>query len=203
MKVNFMIAATMLCVIESVAQEVVPDSTVTRDLQEVVVDAKSAYTSAVKSTYIPTSRQKNTSQNLAELLQNMMVPTLQVSGNSVSTSEGMPVALFIDWLPASPPEIDALNTRDVLRVEVLDFPDDPRFRNESHVVNIIMRRYDYGGYVRLYSDNTFNDFYRAHRAYMVSIHVGRQYSTSMHIIRCVMTPIPARVRPDISNSLPD
>lgn len=52
MKVNFMIAATMLCVIESVAQEVVPDSTVTRDLQEVVVDAKSAYTSAVKSTYI-------------------------------------------------------------------------------------------------------------------------------------------------------
>lgn len=31
MKVNFMIAATMLCVIESVAQEVVPDSTVTRD----------------------------------------------------------------------------------------------------------------------------------------------------------------------------
>ncbi len=160
MKVNFMIAATMLCVVESVAQEVVPDSTVIRDLQEVVVDAKSAYTSAVKSTYIPTSRQKNTSQNLAELLQNMMVPTLQVSGNSVSTSEGMPVALFIDWLPASPPEIDALNTRDVLRVEVLDFPDDPRFRNESHVVNIIMRRYDYGGYVRLYSDNTFNDFYR-------------------------------------------
>lgn len=121
MKVNFMIAATMLCVVESVAQEVVPDSTVIRDLQEVVVDAKSAYTSAVKSTYIPTSRQKNTSQNLAELLQNMMVPTLQVSGNSVSTSEGMPVALFIDWLPASPQEIDALNTRDVLRVEVLDF----------------------------------------------------------------------------------
>lgn len=89
MKVNFMIAATMLCVVESVAQEVVPDSTVIRDLQEVVVDAKSAYTSAVKSTYIPTSRQKNTSQNLAELLQNMMVPTLQVSGNSVSTSEGI------------------------------------------------------------------------------------------------------------------
>lgn len=34
MKVNFMIAATMLCVIESVAQEVVPDSTVTRDLHQ-------------------------------------------------------------------------------------------------------------------------------------------------------------------------
>ena len=68
--------------------------------------------------------------------------------NAVTTSSGQNVAVYINYIPASAEEIEGIRTVDVRRVEYLDFPTDPRFQGNEHVVNFIMQKYEYGGYTK-------------------------------------------------------
>ena len=100
-----------------------------------------------KVSYTPTRQQRNASANGTMLLQQLAIPQLAVDvlKSSVSMNTGEPVAFFIDGVPATENDVADMNTRDVVRVEVLDYPTDPKFRNSTHVVNFIMQKYEYGG----------------------------------------------------------
>lgn len=125
------------------------DSTDSRQLDEVVVEAQLQRTGAQKSVYFPTSRQKNASQSGADLIDQMGIPQLKVSlGNSIETNSGKPVAVFIDFIPASENDLKAMRMADVKRVEYYEYPSDPRLQGNQYVVNYIMAKYDYGGYVK-------------------------------------------------------
>lgn len=139
------------------AQTAPPDSVKTQELNEVVVVARMQQTSATSSSFIPNKKQKSSAQNAVDLLQQLAIPqiTINLVDNAVTTLSGQNVSIYINYLPASSQEIEGLLTSDVRRVEYLDFPTDPRFNGNEHVVNFIMQRYEYGGYTKLTLNENF------------------------------------------------
>lgn len=153
---NSIVCISLCLAVPCMAQSAEPDSIKTRNLEEVVVEAQSQSVSATVSTYIPTKRQKNSAQTGSELLNRMGIPQLGlVSGNSVTTSSGQNVDLFIDYVPATEQELSGMRMSDVKKVEYYDFPQDPRFQGKAHVINFIMQKYEYGGYVKAYVNEFF------------------------------------------------
>lgn len=149
---NHRISTSIFCAISAltaIAQTETPDSIKTQNLDEVVVEAQLQRTNAQKSTYIPTTKQKNSSQSGADLIDQMGIPQLKVTlGNSVETNSGKPVAVFIDFIPASENDLKAMRMSDVKKVEYYEYPSDPRLQGNPYVVNYIMAKYEYGGYVK-------------------------------------------------------
>lgn len=147
-----------LAVIAAVARTEQPDSIRPRELDEVVVEARGQRLGAEVSTYIPTSKQKNSSQTAADLLSRMAIPQLRVSPNDdITDLAGKSVDVFIDFLPASKEDLQGMRMQDVKKVEYYDFPSDPRFQGKAHVVNFVMHKYEYGGYVKAFGwENTGN-----------------------------------------------
>ncbi len=139
------------------AQTEVPDSIKTQGLDEVVVEAQMQRTSPTSTTFIPTVKQKNASQNAVDLLRQMAIPQIKISSvNEVVTDNaGGEVAIFINFLEASKEEMEGLRTPDVKKVEYLEFPTDPRFRGAQRVINIIVQEYAYGGYTKLTTNENF------------------------------------------------
>lgn len=125
-------------------------------LGTVTVEAENAHLYSDKSVYMPTASQKNASQSGSELLNHMAIPQLGIiSGNSITTNGGKPVAVFIDYLPASSNDLLGMRVSDVKRVEYLEYPSDPRLQGNPYVVNFIMQQYQYGGYAKVYGFGTF------------------------------------------------
>lgn len=160
-------------------------------LDEVVVIAPDAVVKSGKITYYPTNRQSNSASNLVELLNNMSIPQLRTSGeNNVTTLSGEAVALFIDYNPATQEEINALNPRDVRKVDFFISPTDPRFRGERYVVNYIMQKYEYGGYTRIHTNDYVIDQFRsrsgiysklAYKKMSYDLNLYNSYSKFSHI----------------------
>lgn len=152
MKQIFIIIPALLGPFGAMAQSETTDSIKTQNLDEVVVEAQLQRTNAQKSTYIPTTKQKNASQTGADLIDQMGIPQLKVlMGNSVETNSGKPVAVFIDYIPASENDLKAMRMSDVKKVEYYEYPSDPRLQGNPYVVNYIMAKYEYGGYVKGYN----------------------------------------------------
>lgn len=99
---NLRIATSTICTffaVMAMAQSEIPDSIKTQNLAEVVIEAQLQKTNAQKSTYIPTTKQKNASQSGEDLIDQMGIPQLKVTlGNSIETNSGKPVAVFIDFI---------------------------------------------------------------------------------------------------------
>lgn len=144
--------ASLLCATvatASMAQSETIDSIKTKELEEIVVEATLQQTSAQKSTFIPTNRQKNASQTGAELIERMGIPQLRVVADGrIETNSGKNVAVFIDFIPASDNDLKAMRMADVKRVEYYEYPSDPRLQGNQYVVNYIMAKYEYGGYIK-------------------------------------------------------
>ena len=120
-------------------------------LGTVTVEADNAQLYSDKSIYRPSETQKKASISGADLLNRMAIPQLGViSGNSIVTNGGKPVAVFIDYLPATEKDLQAMRVSDVKRVEYLEYPSDPRLQGSAYVVNFIMQQYEYGGYAKFY-----------------------------------------------------
>lgn len=133
------------------------DSIASEKLPEIVVKAQMQHTDASSSTYTPTTRQKTSAQNAIDLLRQLAIPQININlvDNAVTTPSGQNVAVYINYIPASAEEIGGLLTSDVRRVEYLDFPTDPRFLGNEHVVNFIMQQYEYGGYTKALINENF------------------------------------------------
>ncbi len=142
----------------AMAQRTTRDTIKTQELNEVVVEARNQRLGAEVSTYIPTAKQKNSAQTASDLLNRMAIPQLRVSpDNEITDLTGKSIDVFIDFLPASKNDLEGMRMQDVKKIEYYDFPADPRFLGKAHVVNFIMQKYEYGGYVKIYGlENTAN-----------------------------------------------
>lgn len=158
MKLHILISAFALTPLFAMAQSTEPDSIKTQELEEVVVEGRNQRLGAEVSTYIPTSKQRNASQTAADLLNRMTIPQIKISANDdITDLAGKSVDVFIDFLPATKEDLQGMRMQDVRKVEYYDFPSDPRFQGKAHVVNFVMQKYEYGGYVKAHGwENTSN-----------------------------------------------
>lgn len=133
------------------AQTEIADSVPSTELQEVVVEGVTRRIVKFGTEYTPDKKVKKAATDATRLLQLMQLPQLKVSpvSGDIKTLSGKGVSMFIDFVPATKEELEGMRTDDVLRIEILDFPDDPRFNGADHVINFIMRRYEWGGYTEL------------------------------------------------------
>lgn len=169
----------------------IPRALLPNALKEVVVVGNSSYMDDEKIVAIPTSKEKKISSDGASLLRNMAIGALKVSpiDDSITTSSGEAVATFIDFLPASPTDVANIRTSDVRRVEILDYPNDPRFGGAHHVVNFIMIKYEYGGYTKasdsqrfVYDMGDYNAYSKfAYRDMIFDAGVRYNYAKTKHI----------------------
>lgn len=157
MKKLFLTLSLILPLAASAQEDVSTDSIFTT-LNEVVIEGRNQRLGSEVSTYIPSSKQKNASQTATDLLDRMAIPQLKVSpGGTITDLSGKSVDLFIDFLPASKEDLEGMRIQDVKKVEYYDYPSDPRFQGKAHVVNFLMQKYEYGGYVKAYGwENTGN-----------------------------------------------
>lgn len=120
-------------------------------LQTVNVEAELSQTSTDKTIYRPTQRQKNASQTAIDLLRYLAIPQININlvDESVTTLTGREIAIYVNGLPASSEELEGLRTADVRTVEYIEFPTDPRYNGNEHVLNFIMQKYVYGGYTKI------------------------------------------------------
>lgn len=137
--------------LDSLRQQAIVDSLMSKDLGEVTVEGQSAYSTTTGMTYLPTKRQKSIAQNMTDLLRAMAIPQINVDvrSNDVTDNAGDEVALFINYLPATEEDRQGLRCEDVRKVEYLISPSDPRFRGAKKVLNFIVQEYEYGGYTKL------------------------------------------------------
>lgn len=133
------------------------DSLSTVEMNEVIVKAQMHRTDASSSTFTPTVKQKSSAQNAIDLLKQLAIPQISINlmDNTVTTPSGQSVAIYINYIPASAEEMEGISTADVRRVEYLDFPADPRFQGNEHVVNFIVQKYEYGGYTKATLNENF------------------------------------------------
>lgn len=119
-------------------------------LYNLSVEASAGTLSPDKTTYIPTVRQKNASQDAIDLLRRMAVPQLVINpaDNSVKDVFGNRVPVYINYNEADIDELSGMKVTNVRKVEFLEYPTDPRFKGEQRVVNIIVQEYEYGGYTK-------------------------------------------------------
>ena len=122
-------------------------------LSTVSVETANSVMLADRSVYLPTSRQKRSAQTADDLIRRMAIPQLSIN-DVTKTNTGRPVKLYIDYVPATEAELTGMRVADVKRVEYYDYPSDPRFEGNDHVINFIMHQYEYGGYTKgIYYDN--------------------------------------------------
>ena len=133
------------------AQTTDNDSVKSEQLNEVIVEGQMQNITPIVSTFYPGSNQKKSAHDAIDLLSQMGIPQIRVNpvSNSVLTLNGQPVTIYIDMQPASEELMKALHPADVKKVEYYVYPTDPRFQHNPYVIDIILRKYELGGYAKV------------------------------------------------------
>lgn len=129
----------------------------TVDLEELEVKANTLVMDGKRTTLIPTPRDKKFASDGIGILQNMALPNVVVDPRTraVTNAAGMAYTFFIDYVPASGQQVSDIRPQDVLRVEVIESPEDPRFNGARIAANFIMKKYEYGGYTKFSGHQQF------------------------------------------------
>lgn len=154
---KLLLLISLLPIIASAQAQEPTDSVESHQLNEVVVQGLTESASSNATTYLPSSKQKNASQNGYDLLYFMGIPQIKINPMDLAVTDntGGPVSIFINYMPASQEEMFGLYPENVRKVEYLESPIDPRFRGAPRVINIIVQEYAYGGYTKLTASETF------------------------------------------------
>lgn len=174
----------------AIAQVEAPDTVYDKELGEVVIEAAMQRTSSKSSTYIPLQQQKKSATDGVSLLSQMAIPQLDVdlANMSIKTVSGNPVSIYINYVAASKHDLSGMRPTDVQRVEYLLYPQDPRFKGAQYVVNIIVQKYEWGGYTKLSAaqklivNNTDAGVYSkfAINSITFDVYADEQYSSNRH-----------------------
>lgn len=126
-------------------------------LDEVTVTANSTVLYKNKVSFFPSKKEKKISNGGYNLLYNMPISVLSVNplSKSITTNMGDGVEMFINGIPASSAEVQNIRTEDVKKVEYLEQPSDPRFNNARYALNIVVAKYDIGGYTKIDGQQRF------------------------------------------------
>lgn len=117
-------------------------------LENITVTAQATVNRANKTILFPTLQQKKYSVDGFSLLNNLMLPQLDVDLlNKTVSSRGKTVTLLVNGKPIKDKnEITALRPNDILRIEYHELPTGIFAEYES-VINYITRQYASGGYI--------------------------------------------------------
>ena len=128
----------------------------TAHLGEVVVEGDLHHSKPDRDVYIPNQRQRNAANGGIGLLDNLMIPQLDVNriSGEVKSLTNKGITFAIDERIVDKDEIDQIRPKDVLRVEYIDMPTG-KFADKEVVINFVMRHYDYGGYVEVKDHSRF------------------------------------------------
>lgn len=134
---------------KSIVLDNIPLSDAAVSLGEVTVSASNTSSRSDRKIVFPSERQTKASTNGVNLLQQLMLPKLQVNPlyNTVSLPGGGEVQFRINGVKVTDKEIMALQPSDVIRVEYHDNPG-LRYGNAEVVLDYIVRRPDTGGSIR-------------------------------------------------------
>lgn len=170
-RIFWLIFAIMPLAMMAQSPDVVIDNDTTKvtDLAELVVEGRTQQVIKNGVEYIPSKKMKNSSVDATQLLVNLQAPQLRInmSTREIKTFTGQDVAFFINYRKATSDELKGMRTDDVIKVEVLQYPEDPRFLGELNVVNFVVHEYEYGGFTKAILDA---------QAYDVDALIGVVYS---------------------------
>lgn len=119
----------------------------TQQLKEVVVEKNNRIIDKSGFIIFPTTNDKRHSADVLSMLSKMSIPEIRVDGNLVKTHYEAEVKLFVDGIEAQDWEIKAINPKDVIKIEFKQNPSEPQYRGYLAVMNFILKKYKYGGYV--------------------------------------------------------
>ncbi len=127
------------------AQNETPDSIMTQELNEVVIQAPKVIRKADMEVYHPSKSAVDNSKNGMQLLRNLMIPTLTVNDalGSISAA-GQSVQVRINGREASIEQVKALLPETIKRVEWIDNPG-LRYGGANYVLNFIVTNPTIGG----------------------------------------------------------
>ena len=137
------------------------------ELGELVVEGNTVTMDGKKMTLVPTPRDKKFASDGIGILQNMALPNVVVDPRTraVTNAAGVGYTFFIDYVPASGQQVSDIRPQDVLRVEVIESPEDPRFNGAKVAANFIMKKYEYGGYTKFSGRQQFPAEFGDYSAY--------------------------------------
>lgn len=145
MKTIFTVIAALSCALYGAAQSVPTDSTSIKELGEIVVEAPKVIRKADMEVYHPSKSAVENSKNGMQLLNNLMIPALNVSDALSSIqAAGQSVQVRINGRESTIDQVRALLPETVKRVEWIDNPG-LRYGGANYVLNFIVANPTLGG----------------------------------------------------------
>lgn len=151
-------------------------------LDGVTVSASAQTSHADKKVVFPSDRQMKASGNGMDLLQQMMLPRVQVDllNNEIKATGNGVVQVRINGVKVEQDEIKALNPSDIIRIEYHDNPG-LRYGNADIVLDYIVRRPDTGGSFGLDMAQGINSMWGEHNVRGKINHKNSEWGASYRI----------------------
>lgn len=117
-----------------------------QDLKEVTVTAKNIERTAECLRIRPTKQQRQLSLSADNLVDNLMLPGVNVDDNGAISAMGTSATLYVNGVESTPEDIKRIRPQDVDHIEYYEHPT-TRFPLAKKAFNFVLKKHDSGGYV--------------------------------------------------------